>query len=68
MNAARLDKSDRLRRLAKVLKTGKEYSTLEIIQLANVAAVSAAISELRQNGMDIRCRRSDRIYYYRRLA
>ena len=68
MNAASLSRSDRLRRVAALLRRGKEYSTMEIIQQAGVAAVSAAISELRCNGMDIRCQRRGDVWYYRRTA
>lgn len=64
MNAAQLDKSDRLQKVAKLLGRGGEYTTMEIIQKAGVCAVNSIISELRQNGYDIRCeRRADKWFY-----
>lgn len=56
MHAARLSKSDRLQRVNDLLADGREYSTMEIILLANVCAVNSIASELRHNGVDIRCR------------
>ena len=64
MNAAQIDKSDRLQKVAKLLGRGGEYTTMEIIQKAGVCAVNSIISELRQNGYDIRCeRRADKWFY-----
>lgn len=66
MNAARLSKSDRLRRVASLLKKArKPLSTMDIIHMANVAAVSAIVSELRVNGMEIYCNRIGDVWYYR---
>ncbi len=56
MHAARLSKSDRLQRVYDLLADGREYSTMEIILLVNVCAVNSIASELRHNGVDIRCR------------
>ena len=53
---AKLSESPRLQRLHKLLMSGEEYSTLEIIKQAQVMAVSAAVCELRENGFDIICR------------
>ncbi len=55
MNAARLSNSDRLRRVARLLKSGKTFSTLQIVRLARVVAVSSIVAELRSNGMNISC-------------
>lgn len=64
MNAAQIDKSDRLQKVAKLLGRGGEYTTMEIIQKAGVCAVNSIISELRQNGYDISCeRRADKWFY-----
>jgi predicted transcriptional regulator len=64
MNAANIDKSDRLQRVLDLLKKGGEYTTLEIIQKAGVCAVNSIISELRQNGYQINCeRRADKWFY-----
>jgi hypothetical protein len=61
MKIANLDNSPRLQRLLDLLCNGEEHSTLEIILKANVAAVSAAITELRRNlapyGIGISCRK-----------
>lgn len=64
MNNAKLSKSDRLKRVLKVLKQGGAYSTRDLIRKAKVCAVSAAISELRENGKRIVCTRRNNIYYY----
>jgi hypothetical protein len=66
MNAASLARSARLSRVDQMLSDGKEYSTREIVNGAEVMAVSAAISELRENGRIIHCRRSGDTWYYRR--
>ena len=64
MNAAKIEKSDRLQRVLQLLKKGGEYTTLEIIQKAGVCAVNSIISELRQNGYQINCeRRADKWFY-----
>jgi predicted transcriptional regulator len=64
MNAANIEKSDRLQRVLTLLKRGGEYTTLEIIQNAGVCAVNSIISELRQNGYQINCqRRADKWLY-----
>lgn len=56
MHAARLAHSERLQRVDALLVGGGEYSTLEIIQQAGVCAVNSIISELRNNGRDVRCK------------
>ena len=56
MHAAKLDSSPRLRRVHELLKSGKEYSTKEIMLLADVCAVNSCIAELRANGKSISCR------------
>lgn len=68
MKAARLEKSDRLRRVAMLLKRGSEYSTRAIIERARVCAVNSIVAELRANGLDIRCERRGDTWYYRRVA
>lgn len=66
MNAANLKRSKRLQRVDKLLSDRKPHSTLEIVMGAQVMAVSAAISELRQAGRNIVCQRKGDIWYYRR--
>ena len=64
MNSARLDHSERLQRVASLLKKGGEFTTLDIVVQAQVCAVNSIISELRANGMNISCqRRGDRWFY-----
>lgn len=53
---AKLSSSKRLQRLLRLLSTGGEYTTLEITILTGVSAVSAAITELRRNGVGVKCR------------
>ena len=65
MNAARLEKSARLQRVLSLLSSGREYSTMEIVQGAQVMAVSAAVSELRAQGKTIHCERRGSVWYYR---
>lgn len=64
MNAAKIDKSDRLQRVDDLLSTGKRFSTLEIMKYAEVCAVNSVISELRRNGRDIKCERKGDVWYY----
>lgn len=66
MNAARLSKSERLQRVDRLLSDGKIYTTLDILNKARVANVSAPISELRQQGRVIDCWREGDVWYYRR--
>lgn len=67
MNAARLTKSKRLQRVEKFLSDGLFHSTREIVEGAKVMAVSATISELRQNNRDIICIRRGDIWMYRMI-
>ena len=64
MNAAKLDKSERLQRVDALLSSGKQYSTLEIIQQANVCAVNSVVAELKANGRAITCKRFGDQWYY----
>jgi hypothetical protein len=64
MNAATLEKSDRLQRVYKLLQQGGEYTTLDIIQRASVCAVNSIISELRQHGYQITCQRRANKWFY----
>lgn len=54
MNSASL-KSARLQRVLKLLSDGQPHTTRDIVRRARVMAVSACISELRQNGAEITC-------------
>ena len=65
MRYANINNSPRLLRVLKLLAKGGEHSTLAIITKAKVCAVSAIISELRQNGYSITCKRRGSAWYYR---
>jgi hypothetical protein len=52
---AKLDSSDRLKRVLQALRDHPKLTTMDIIKLANVCAVNTAIHELRCNGFDISC-------------
>lgn len=67
MNAANLEKSQRLQRVLDLLSDGRPYSTLDIIIGAGVCAVNSCVAELRANGFDIRCRRVGRDRFEYRL-
>lgn len=64
MHSAKLETSDRLQRVDKLLLSGKEYTTQDIIFNAHVCAVNSIVAELRQNGRDITCERRGRYWYY----
>jgi hypothetical protein len=68
MNSASLDRSARLKRVSKFLSDKKEHSTYEIVQKTKVCAVNSIVSELRDNGLDIRCQRRGDRWYYRMVA
>lgn len=63
MHAAKLVKSDRLRRLYSDLNR-KWQSTLEL-QMKGHVAVSTSISELRANGKNVECVRTGNVWRYR---
>lgn len=70
MHAAKIQKSDRLQRVYKLLRNMKKYnqpwlSTKEIIMNANVCAVNSIVAELRANGKDIQCKRTGNVWRYR---
>ncbi|WP_241084852.1 hypothetical protein [Candidatus Vondammii sp. HM_W22] len=63
---ANLETSDRLKRVYDLLSGGREHSTMAIIQEAQVCAVNSIIDELRNNGVDVRCRKEGRLFFYKR--
>lgn len=65
MHNARIEKSQRLQRVIRLLADGREYSTREIIAHADVCAVNSVITELRANGKNISCRREGHAWYYK---
>ncbi len=64
MNAAKLEKSDRLQRVDALLRSGKQYSTKEISNRTDVYAINSAVAELRANGRTITCKRFGSAWYY----
>lgn len=66
MNAAKLNTSDRLKRVDSLLSDGAHHSTMAIIQAAGVCAVNSIIAELRQNGRTISCKRFGDVWFYKR--
>lgn len=66
MNAARIEKSERLKRVDALLADGRSHSTLDIILEAGVCAVNSIISELRANGRAISCQRVGDVWFYKR--
>ena len=67
MRAAKLAKSDRLQRTHEfLLRTYPAWvSTMRIIEGAQVCAVSAIVSELRQNDVPVECKREGDVWWYR---
>lgn len=65
MNYARLDKSERLQRVLKLLKDRKWHTTRTIIKQAHVCAVNSIASELRKNGHPVECKRVGDVWRYR---
>lgn len=65
MNHARIENSARLQRVHCLLKDGLWHSTRDIIENAHVCAVSAAVSELRENSIPVECEPDWRVYRYR---
>ena len=55
MHSAKLEHSDRLKRVFSVLSDGKRHSTRDIIRMANVCAVNSIAAELRANGIPVEC-------------
>lgn len=68
IRAARLATSPRLQSVHALLKTGLKYSTKDISDMTGYYAISAIASELRRNGIDVRCRpqteNGRKVYYY----
>lgn len=65
MRAASVTKSERLQRVVRFISDGREHSTMEIVNGAQVMAVNSAVSELRENGYLIDCHRRGDVWYYR---
>jgi len=57
-------KSSRLINVLRILVDGRPHESYELAYKAKQAAISATISELRANGIDIRCYRRNGRYHY----
>jgi len=68
MHAARLEASERLKRVLTLLKDGQWHSTLDIVMGAGVCAVNSCVAELRANGFRVECRRVGRERFEYRLV
>jgi hypothetical protein len=64
MKAAKLSTSKRLQRVFNVLLDGKRHTTRDLIRKAHVCAVSAVISEIRQNGIKVNCECKRQTWHY----
>lgn len=64
MHSAKLSKSPRLQRVLNVLMDGNKHTTRDIVRKAHVMAVSACISEIRDNGFTVMCERKDNRWFY----
>lgn len=61
MHSARLADSPRLQRVLAALRHADgELTTRQIVAEADVCAVNSCIAELRDNGIDVRCRQEIR--------
>jgi hypothetical protein len=52
---AQLANSSRLQKVLQYLSDGRPHTTLEIIQATGLCAINSIISELRMNGIRIKC-------------
>lgn len=72
MHSARLEDSPRLQRVLAALKRLDDPTSLELLAESRVVGLSAAVSELRDNGAVIKCwsaqRDGRRVWLYRLLA
>lgn len=67
MHSARLTQSERLQRVAYVLRDGRPHTTLDILTAAHVCAVNSCVAELRANGVPILCKRQGDLWHYQML-
>ena len=65
IHAAQIAHSPRLQRFLACLSDREWRSTLQLIQQAQVCAVSSCASELRAQGIPVETKCVDRVWYYR---
>ncbi|HKI50507.1 MAG TPA: hypothetical protein VJ995_00400 [Geothermobacteraceae bacterium] len=63
IRSAKLETSDRLKRVLSLLQDGRWHGTRDILMRADVCAVNTAIAELRDNGFTIESRCAGRGRY-----
>lgn len=70
MNAAKLERSERLQRVLTLLKNYPTMgvTSMEIIVGAQVVAPATVVSELRHQGYNINCQRKDGVWVYRLVS
>lgn len=64
-HAARLSRSERLRKVAAFWSDGLWHSTMETIGHCNVCAVNSVAHELRVNGYNVETKCEDKVWFYR---
>jgi hypothetical protein len=65
MHAAKLENSARLRNVLRVLECNKKpQSTMQLIQKSGHCAINSIVSDLRENGIDVKCKRDGDAWYY----
>ena len=63
IHAAKVENSPRLKRVLALLSDHKPHTTRDIIEMAHCCAVNSCVSELRENGYEIACKRIGRSRY-----
>lgn len=68
-HAAKIENSDRLKKLLRVLDSGEEFTTAELQTITNSMAIHSDVHELRQNGYKINCRysKSKSLFFNRKV-
>lgn len=61
---ARIENSDRLKRVFDYLTDCLPHTTRDIIENAHVCAVNSCVDEIRANGFKIECKREGRNWVY----
>lgn len=68
MHSAKIEKSNRLQRVLKVLWDGKEHTTRDLIKNSGMCAINSIVAEIRANGYSIDCQRRGNRWYYTLVA
>lgn len=62
---AKIENSDRLKRVFDYLTDGQWHTTRDIIEGAHVCAVNSCVDEIRANGFTIECKREGKNWVYK---